>query len=69
VAVQPAVPGLSVEAATPRGKPGKRSSGRHAALDAVGTGELRLSTANARVDLSFRLGGVETFRIQGLPLT
>jgi hypothetical protein len=69
VAVQPAIPGLSVEAGTPRGKPGKRPAGRRAALDAVGTGELRLSAATTQVDLSFRLGGVETFRIQGLPLT
>ena len=68
VAVQPAVPGLSVEAGTPRGRPGKRASGRHATLDAVGTGELRVGAAASRVDLRFRLGGVETFRIDGVPL-
>jgi hypothetical protein len=74
VAVQPAVPGLSVEVGTPRGRPGKgasrrRGTGRHATLSPVGTGELRIGAATSRVDLRFRLGKVETFRIQGVPLT
>jgi hypothetical protein len=63
VAVFPAPPTLEVHVRADRRGPGKRL-----ALDASGTGELKLPATAARLDASFRIGGVESFRIAGLQL-
>lgn len=63
VAVSPAPPTLEVHVRADRRGPGKRL-----ALDASGTGELKLPVKATRLDASFRIGGVESFRIAGLKL-
>ena len=63
LAVHPALPRLEV-----RVRSGRRAPVKRIALDATGTGELRLPAKAGRVDASFRLGGAETFRIEGLLL-
>jgi hypothetical protein len=63
VAVSPAPPQLEVHVRAGRSGPGKRLK-----LDAAGTGELKLPAKTASVDASFRVAGVESFRIAGLKL-
>jgi hypothetical protein len=64
LAVHPALPRLEVRVKTGRSGPGQRMT-----LDASGTGEVRLPAKAARIDASFQLGGVETFRIEGVRLS